>query len=64
MRFTPPNSAQNLLEPSERAPLRDIFYTQDGEERYRAYGITAAGRALTVAYTERNGRFVRSRVGT
>jgi uncharacterized DUF497 family protein len=28
-------------------------YTQDGENRFRAHGITARGRYLTVAYMER-----------
>jgi uncharacterized DUF497 family protein len=30
------------------------FYTHASEERYRAYGFTARGRYLTIAYTERN----------
>jgi uncharacterized DUF497 family protein len=29
-------------------------FTQDGEERYQAFGVTARGRYLTIGYVERH----------
>jgi uncharacterized DUF497 family protein len=36
-------------------PFVRFTHIQDGEERFQAFGITAHGRYLTVAYIERNG---------
>jgi uncharacterized protein len=47
---------QEIEELFERNPVEFPDNPVDGEERFLAYGITAQGRLLTVAYTERDGK--------
>jgi uncharacterized protein len=47
---------QEIEELFDRNPIELPDDPVNGEERLLAYGITAQGRLLTVAYTERNGK--------